>query len=373
MLRFSQTLSGLKRVGQLRLQSSFTIPKVQKGVIFNKFGGPLLYREDLPVPTPASNEVLINVKYSGVCHTDLHTWKGEIPFKTKLPLVGGHEGAGVVVAKGKDVKTFEIGDLAGVKQLVSSCMGCESCEIGHEFGCEQAEMSGSSHDGTFQQYVAIDALQAPPLPANVDLAAVAPIFCAGVSVYKALKNGNLQTNQWVAIFGATGGLGSIAVQYAKAMGYRVLGIDGPGEERKQLFHSLGGEVFLDYTQVDNIPAAVKQATQGGAHCVLNVTASLAAYDQTIKCVRPLGTVVPVGVPPDSGLLKTDIFTIVQHGFSIKGSASGSRADTREAVDFFTRGLIKSPIKILGLSELPKAFELLESGQTTGRLVLDTSK
>ncbi|GAV55506.1 hypothetical protein ZYGR_0AV01370 [Zygosaccharomyces rouxii] len=373
MLRFSQALSGLRRVGQLRLQSSFAIPKIQKGIIFNEFGGPLQYREDLPVPTPDSNEVLINVKYSGVCHTDLHTWKGEIPFKTKLPLVAGHEGAGVVVAKGKDVKTFEIGDFAGVKHLMSSCMGCELCEAGHEFNCDKAEIAGANRDGTFQQYVTVDALQAPHLPANVDLASVAPMFCAGASVYKALKTSNAKTNQWVAIFGATGGLGTIAIQYAKAMGFRVVGIDGPSEERKQLFHSLGGEVFLDYTQVDSVPAAVKEATQGGAHCVLNLTASQAAYDQTVQCVRPLGTVVPVGVPPNSGPLNADIFRVVQDSLSIKGSSSASRADVREALDFFARGLIKSPIKILGLSELSKVFEMIENGHTRGRFVLDTSK
>lgn len=373
MWPFSRTLGGSRRIIQSRLHSYFTIPKVQSGVVFNEFGGPLQYRRDLPVPKPRSNEVLINVKYSGVCHTDLHTWKGEIPFKTKLPLIAGHEGAGVVVDKGTDVKTFEIGDLAGVKHLMSSCMGCELCEAGHEFNCAKAEIAGANRDGTFQQYVTVDALQAPHLPANVDLASAAPMFCAGASVYKALKNSKAQTNQWVAIFGATGGLGTIATQYAKTMGFRVVGIDGPGEDRKQLFHSLGGEVFLDYTQVDNIPAAVKEATQGGAHSVLNLTASLPSYDQTVQCVRPLGSVIPVGVPPNSGLLKADIFQIVQKSLFIKGSSSASRSDVREALDFFNRGLVKCPIKIVGLSELPTVLENIENGYAKGRFVLDTSR
>lgn len=373
MLRFTQALSGLRRAGQLRLQSTFTIPKVQKGVLLDRFGGPLQYRQDLHVPEPRNNEILVNVKYSGVCHTDLHIWKGEIPFKTKFPLVGGHEGVGVVVSKGKDVKNFKVGDLTGVKQLLTSCMGCEYCEAGHEVGCKSAEISGANHDGSFQQYVAIDSLQAPHLPTNVDLAGLGPILCGGATAYNGLIKANIKTNQWVAIFGATGGLGSIAIQYARAMGYRVIGIDGPGDERRQIFHSLGGEIFLDFTSVKNIPSVVKDVTQGGAHCVLNLTASLASYDQTVACVRPLGTVVPIGVPPNSGLLKADIFDIVNNSISIRGAAASNRAYIREALDFCSRGLVKVPIKILGLSELSKVFEMLDSGQSHGRFVVDTSR
>ena len=354
----------------LRLNSSLAIPETQKGVIFYENGGKLEYK-DLPVPTPKANEILINVKYSGVCHTDLHAWKGDWPLPVKLPLVGGHEGAGVVVAKGSSVKNFEIGDIAGIKWLNGSCMSCELCEQGYESNCIQADLSGYTHDGSFQQYATADAVQAAKIPKGTDLANIAPILCAGVTVYKALKTADLKPGQWVAISGAAGGLGSLATQYAKAMGLSVLGIDG-GEEKEQLFKSLGGEVFIDFKKEKNIVEAIQNATNGGPHGVINVSVAEAAISQSTEYVRPTGTVVLVGLPAGA-VCKSEVFSHVVKSISIKGSYVGNRADTREAIDFFTRGLVKSPIKIVGLSELPEVYELMEQGKILGRYVVDTSK
>lgn len=352
-----------------RLNSSFTIPTTQKGVIFYENGGELHYK-DIAVPKPKANEILINVKYSGVCHTDLHAWKGDWPLPVKLPLVGGHEGAGVVVAKGKDVTNFEIGDLAGIKWLNSSCMACEYCELGHESNCAKADLSGYTHDGSFQQYATADAIQAAPIPKGTDLAEVAPILCAGVTVYKALKTSGAKPGQWVAVSGAAGGLGSLAVQYARAMGLRVLGIDG-GAGKEELFKSLGGEVFIDFTKTKDIVGAIQEATDGGPHAVINVSVSEAAITQSTHYVRPTGTVVLVGLPAHA-YVKSEIFSHVVKSISIKGSYVGNRADTREAIDFFARNLVKSPIKIIGLSELPKVYEMMEAGKILGRYVVDTS-
>ena len=179
---------------------------------------------------------MIHVKYSGVCHTDLHAWKGDWPLATKLPLVGGHEGAGVVVGMGENVKGWKIGDFAGIKWLNGSCMSCEFCQQGAEPNCGEADLSGYTHDGSFEQYATADAVQAAKIPAGTDLANVAPILCAGVTVYKALKTADLAAGQWVAISGAGGGLGSLAVQYARAMGLRVVAIDGGDEKVNLLNH-----------------------------------------------------------------------------------------------------------------------------------------
>lgn len=352
------------------IEMSAEIPKTQKAVIFYENGGELQYK-DIPVPTPKPNEILINIKYSGVCHTDLHAWKGDWPLPVKLPLVGGHEGAGVVVGMGSQVKHWKIGDLAGVKWLNGSCMMCEECELANESNCPHADLSGYTHDGSFQQYCTADAVQAARIPAGTDLAEVAPVLCAGITVYKALKSADLSAGQWVAISGAAGGLGSLAVQYAKAMGCRVLGIDG-GAEKEQLFKSLGGEYFIDFTKSKDIVAEVIKATDGGAHGVINVSASEAAITASTRYARANGTVVLVGLPANA-YCKSEVFNQVVKSIKIVGSYVGNRADTREALDFFARGLVKAPIKVVGLSTLPEIFEKMEKGQIVGRYVVDTEK
>ena len=351
---------------------SIELPEKQKGVIFYKNGGDLRYT-DIDVPKPKSNEILINVKYSGVCHTDLHAWKGDWPLAVKLDpyLVGGHEGAGVVVGIGSEVKGWEIGDYAGIKWLNGSCMNCEECELGHESNCPQADLSGYTHNGSFQQYATADAVQAAKIPKNADLAEVAPVLCAGITVYKAIKSANLKPGQWCAVSGAAGGLGSLAVQYAKAMGLRVLGIDG-GEGKEKLFYDLGGEKFIDFTKEKDIPKTIVEATQGGAHGVINVSVSEKAIEQSTQYVRSNGTVVLVGLPAGA-VCKSSVFDQVVKSYKIVGSYVGNRADSREAIDFFSRGLVKSPIKIVGLSELPRIYEEMEQGKILGRYVVDTSK
>ncbi|EEQ37704.1 putative alcohol dehydrogenase [Clavispora lusitaniae] len=347
-----------------------SIPQTQKAVVFETNGGPLEYK-DIPVPKPKENELLIHVKYSGVCHTDLHAWKGDWPLDTKLPLVGGHEGAGVVVGMGSNVKGWKIGDYAGVKWLNGSCMQCEFCEHGDESNCPDADLSGYTHDGSFQEYCTADAVQAAKIPQGTDLALVAPILCAGITVYKALKTAKLQAGQWVCISGAGGGLGSLAIQYAKAMGYRVVGIDG-GDEKKAFCESLGAEAFVDFTKSKDIVADVIKATNGGPHGAINVSVSEKAIAQSVEYIRSTGTVVLVGLPAGAKVV-APVFEAVVKSVSICGSYVGNRADSSEAIDFFSRGLIKCPIKIVGLSELAGIYKLMEEGKILGRYVVDTSK
>lgn len=347
-----------------------SVPKTQMAIVFDEDKGPLNYRE-IAVPTPKPNELLINVKYSGVCHTDIHVHAADWPVKNKLPLVGGHEGAGVVVGMGENVVGWKVGDLAGIKWLNGSCLSCEFCYNSNESNCAQADLSGCTHDGSFQQYATADAVQAARIPQGTDLAQVAPILCAGITVYKALKTAGLKAGEWVAISGAAGGLGSLAIQYAKAMGYRVLAIDG-GEEKGEFCKSLGAEYFADFTKSKDLVEEIKTATEGGPHGAINVSVSEFAIRQSCEYVRSCGTVVLVGLPAEAKVV-APVFDAVVKSISIKGSYVGNRADSAEAIDFFARGLVKCPIKIVGLSELPKVFELLKAGQVLGRYVVDTSK
>ena len=197
----------------------------------------------IAVPECGPTDVLVNIKYSGVCHTDLHAVNGDWPIPTKLPLVGGHEGAGICVARGELVTDDDckIGEAVGVKWLNDSCLSCTFCIQSDEPLCLKPKLSGYTVDGTFQQYCLASAKHVAHIPEGVPLDEVAPILCAGITVYKGLKESGARPGQTVAIVGAGGGLGSLAQQYAKAMGLNVIAIDS-GDEKKALSEKMGAKV-----------------------------------------------------------------------------------------------------------------------------------
>ncbi|KAJ5240693.1 uncharacterized protein N7469_002284 [Penicillium citrinum] len=344
------------------------IPETQWAQVVEKKGGPLIYKQ-IPVPKPGPDEILLNVKYTGVYHTDLHAMKGDWPLTLKIPLVGGHEGAGIVVAKGEMANGLEVGDHAGIKWLNGSCLACEFCKTGDEPLCAGQQLSGYTVDGTFQQYAIGKAAHAIKLPKEVSFDAVAPILCAGITVYKGLKESGARPGQMVAIVGAGGGLGSLAQQYAKAMGLRVIAIDG-GDEKRQMCKELGAEAYIDFTKSKDLVADVKTATPEGlgAHAVLVLAVSERPFQQAVDYARPRGVIVAIGLPANA-FLKAPVFESVVKMINIKGSYVGNRQDGVEAVDFFARGRIKAPFKVAPLEDLPKVFELMEQGKIAGRYVL----
>lgn len=349
------------------------IPEKQWAQVVEKTGGPVSYKE-IPVQKPGPDEVLVNIKYSGVCHTDLHAVNGDWPLPTKLPLVGGHEGAGVVVARGELVTDVEIGDHAGIKWINGSCLACDFCQQMDEPLCSKALLSGYTVDGTFQQYAIAKAAHVARIPKDVDLEAVAPILCAGITVYKGLKESGARPGQTVAIVGAGGGLGSIATQYAKAMGLKVIAIDGGEEKRKMCTEKLGASSFVDFQTSSNVVKDVQSATADGLgpHAVLLVAVNEKPFQQAAEYVRPHGTVVAIGLPAGA-YLRAPVFESVIRMITIKGSYVGNRKDTSEAIEFFREGLIKAPFKTVGLSELQKVYDLMHEGKIAGRYVVDTSK
>ncbi|KAL2180055.1 dehydrogenase-like protein [Thermothelomyces heterothallicus CBS 202.75] len=352
--------------------TKFEIPTEQWAQVVEKSGGPVTYKK-IPVQKPGPDEVLVNVKYSGVCHTDLHAMKGDWPIPTKLPLVGGHEGAGVVVAKGELVDDIEIGDYAGIKWLNGSCLACSFCMQADEPLCPHALLSGYTVDGSFQQYAIAKAAHVARIPKECDLEAVAPVLCAGITVYKGLKESGARPGEFVAVVGAGGGLGSMAIQYARAMGLRVVAIDG-GNEKGVSCKALGAEAYVDFTTSSDLVADVKKATPGGLgpHAVLLLAVSEKPFQQATEYVRSRGSVVCIGLPAKA-YLKAPVFDTVIRMINIKGSYVGNRQDTQEALDFFRRGLIKVPYKVVGLSELQNVYNLMEEGKIVGRYVVDTSR
>lgn len=337
-----------------------------------KTGGKVEYKQ-IPVQKPGPDEVLVNIKFSGVCHTDLHAVNGDWPLDVKLPLVGGHEGAGVVVARGELVKDIEIGDHAGVKWINGSCLQCSFCQQADEPLCPRALLSGYTVDGTFQQYCIAKAAHVARIPQTVALDAVAPVLCAGITVYKGLKESGARPGQTVAIVGAGGGLGSLACQYAKAMGLEIIAIDG-GSEKAEMTKKLGAKQFIDFQTSKNLVADVKAATEDGLgpHAVILVAVNEKPFQQAAEYVRPRGTIVAIGLPANA-YLRAPVFESVVKMITIKGSYVGNRRDSAEAIEFFSRGLINAPFKTVGLSELQKVFDLMHKGKIAGRYVLDTSK
>ncbi|KAK0512015.1 hypothetical protein JMJ35_005143 [Cladonia borealis] len=348
------------------------IPEKQWAQVIEKTGGPVEYKQ-IPVQKPGPDEVLVNIKYSGVCHTDLHAVNGDWPIPTKLPLVGGHEGAGVVVARGELVKDVEIGDHAGVKWLNGSCLSCDFCQTGDEPLCGKALLSGYTVDGTFQEYCIAKAAHVARIPKDVPLDAVAPILCAGITVYKGLKESGARPGQTVAVVGAGGGLGSIAIQYAKAMGLQVIGID-TGDEKAQMCKKLGAYTFVDFAKSSNVVKDVQGATEDGLgpHAVILVAVNEKPFQQAAEYVRPRGTVIAIGLPAGA-YLRAPVFETVLGVKTIKGSYVGNRKDTSEALDFYRRGLINAPFKTIGMSELQKVYDMMHEGKIAGRYVVDTSK
>lgn len=342
---------------------------MQWAQVFDKCGGAIEYKQ-IPVPTPGPDEVLVNIKYSGVCHTDLHAWKGDWPLGVKTPLVGGHEGVGVVVKRGDLVKDINIGDVVGIKWLNSSCMSCEFCMCADEQLCPKPKLSGYTVDGSFQQYAIGNANHVARIPPECkDLAAVAPILCAGLTVYKALKESKAVPGQTVAITGAGGGLGSLAIQYAKAMGLEVLAIDSGKEKRDMCINQLGAANFIDFATSKDLVADVKAATAGlGPHAVIVVAASEKPFAQAAEYVRPRGTVVCVGLP-QGARASADVFSMVTRMINVCGSYVGNRADTQEALDFFKRGKVSAPFKVVDLKDLPQVYKDMEAMKIAGRVVL----
>jgi propanol-preferring alcohol dehydrogenase len=349
--------------------SDLRIPKSQKALIFDKTAGPLEVRE-IPVPEPGPDELLVKILFSGVCHSDLHIWLGDFPVPMPVPSVGGHEGVGIVVKAGANVTNFKVGEKAGIKWINGACLSCDQCKLGFDQSCTSTLTSGGSRHGTFQEYALVKATESPHIPDNVDLAKISPILCAGVTVYRALKESNVKAGQIVAITGAGGGLGSLAIQYAKAMGLRVLAIDMA--EKEEHCKKLGAEFFVDASVDKDIVEKIVTFTKGGPHGVVHVATSDKPIAQAIQYVRTRGTVVLVSLPKD-GKLIADVFWIVFKTITIKGSLIGSRVDTDEAIDFFARGLINVPIEIVSLKDVPNVYDRMQKGQIKGRVVVDLSK
>ncbi len=319
--------------------------------------------EDVPLPTPGPGQALVKNVTSGVCHTDLHAAEGDWPVKPNPPFIPGHEGVGEVVALGDGVTNLSVGQLVGNAWLFSACGDCQYCNTGWETLCEDQTNAGYSVDGSFGQYMLVDSKYAAVIPEGADPVEVAPILCAGVTVYKGLKMTETKPGQWVVISGI-GGLGHVAVQYAKAMGMRVAAVD-VAEDKLALAQKHGAEVVVNALEGD--PAEAILAQTGGAHGVLVTAVHPSAFGQAIHMTRRGGTIVFNGLP--AGDFPASIFEIVLKGLTVRGSIVGTRQDMAEALDFYARGHIHPTVATRELGEINDVFDEMKHGKIDGRVVI----
>jgi propanol-preferring alcohol dehydrogenase len=337
-----------------------------KAAVVREFGQQLKI-EEVPVKMPGTNEVLVKVIASGVCHTDLHAVDGDWPVKPKMPLIPGHEGVGYVVAIGPGVKNVKEGDAVGVPWLYSACGGCDHCITGWETLCETQQNGGYSVDGGFAEYVVADARYVGHLPNNPNFLEMAPILCAGVTVYKGLKETETKPGEWVAISGI-GGLGHVAVQYAKAMGMHVAAID-VADDKLELAKRLGADLVVNAKEQN--PGEYLKKEVGGMHGALITAVSPIAFKQGLETLRRKGTMALNGLPP--GNFDLSIFDTVLNRITIRGSIVGTRKDLQEAIDFAAEGKVKANVTAAKLEDVNEVFDKMKKGQIEGRMVLQIAE
>ncbi|TCK32451.1 propanol-preferring alcohol dehydrogenase [Paraburkholderia sp. BL8N3] len=337
--------------------------KTMKAAVVHAFGSPLRI-DEVAVPTPGLGQVLVKIEACGVCHTDLHAARGDWPVKPQPPFIPGHEGVGHVVDVGSGVKRVKAGDRVGIPWLYSACGHCEHCLAGWETLCESQQNTGYSVNGGFAEYVLADAEYVGLLPKRIGFVEIAPILCAGVTVYKGLKVTDTKPGDWVAISGI-GGLGHMAVQYAKAMGLNVAAVD-IDDTKLDLARRLGAAVTVNAMTVD--PAAFLKKEIGGAHGVLVTAVSPKAFSQALGMVRRGGTVSLNGLPP--GDFPLPIFDVVLCGITVRGSIVGTRLDLQESLMFADEGKVKATVATDTLDNINNVFTRMERGEIEGRVVLD---
>ncbi len=333
-----------------------------KAAVVHAFGQPLKI-EEVPVPEVTAGQVLVKVVASGVCHTDLHAAGGDWPVRPALPFIPGHEGVGFVAALGAGVKGIKEGDRVGVPWLHTACGRCEHCITGWETLCDAQQMTGYTVNGGYAEYVLADPGYVGLLPANVGFAEIAPVLCAGVTVYKGLKMLDCKPGDWVAISGI-GGLGHYAVQYAKAMGFHVVAVD-VDDAKLALAQRLGAEMLVNAATQD--PIVELQRALRGAHGVLVTAVSSDAFSQALGMLHKRGTMAMVGLPP--GDFPLPIFDVVLNAKTVRGSIVGTRKDLQEALAFAGDGKVRGTYVEDRLDNINAVFARMKHGDIEGRVVL----
>ena len=318
--------------------------------------------EERPKPKAGPGQVVIKVKACGVCHSDMAMQQGVFPFG-KFPIVLGHEVAGVVDEVGPGVTWPKVGGSVGMPWLYDSCGHCDLCVRGDEIMCPEMTITGVNRDGGYQEYMLAPAAYVAPIPEGLDFAEAAPLMCAGLTVFNGIRVAGYKPGAKVAVMGL-GGLGSLAVQYAKSLGARVAVLSTSPEKVKEA-EKLGAEKFINTKKEDVVQAL--RAWDGGADIIVATAPNPEPMTQAFPGLAADGTLVVLGVGP--GMITTSPMDLVGQRRKLMGSPSGSRHDLRDTLKFSLHNDVKPQIVKMKLEDAPKAHELMHGGKLVGRAVL----
>lgn len=332
-----------------------------KAAVVDDFTKPLALKE-VPKPTAGTGEIVVRMETSGLCHTDIHAAHGDWPVKPKPPFIPGHEGVGIVEEVGPGVTEVVLGDRVAMPWLGYACGTCDYCVSGWETLCLEQKNTGYSMDGGFAEYVKAYGRYVVKVPPNIDPVDAAPLTCAGVTTYKAVKVAGTRPSDLVAIFGV-GGLGHLALQYARIAGGRVVAVDLQ-EEKLALAKELGAEFTVNASKEDPVEAIQRL---GGVDQAIALAVSPRAFEQAYRSLRRGGTLVFVGLPADN-TIELPIFETVLNGITLVGSIVGTRVDLREVFELHAAGLTRVITEVRSLETVNDAIEDVEAGRVPARIV-----
>lgn len=319
--------------------------------------------KSVPKPVAGPGRLLVRLRACGICHSDVHIWKGEVrPPHPPSPFILGHEGVGVVEAVGAGIAGWAVGAPVGVPWLHDTCLRCDECRDGEESFCQHQRAHGLDVPGAFAEYVAVDAAFAVPLPEGLDPVATAPVMCAGVTAYGAIRRAGLKAGERLAIFGC-GGLGLYAVQIAARLGIEVLAIDRDPAKLAHARRYGAGE-----TETADAGLAERLAARPGkVHAVINFAPTPATWPAMTAVIRPRGRIVAAALVSEPVPLSQEWLTAT--GVTITGTSVGTRKEMAEVVALHARRPLANPIEEISLEDASHALEMLEAGRAPGRYVI----
>lgn len=317
----------------------------------------------VPKPEAGPGQLLVRLQACGICHSDVHIWQGDVrPPHAPDPFVLGHEGVGIVEAVGAGVTGWRVGDTVGVPWLHDTCLHCDECLDGQEAFCQHQRAHGLNVPGGFAEYVVADARFAVALPDGIDPVATAPVMCAGVTAYGAIRRATLQPGERLAVFGC-GGLGLYAVQIATRLGVEVVAIDrDPAKLDHARLYGAAETELADAGLAERLAARPDKV-----HAVINFAPTTATWPAMIAAIRPRGRIVAAALVSEPVPLSQEWLTGT--GVTITGTSVGTRKEMSEVVALHAATPLLNPIEEIRLESATDALHALEQGRASGRYVI----